>query len=795
MKTKCWVPGIPVRWLRAAVWVLLVVLAVGASSSLRAATTSKKHKKTSAAKSSPKKTKKKTGTARKSARGKKIAAPAAPKVVTAEAGTLAALGQGYRLKPTVAAAAALERYGAAHRGAESEGLADLALAAYGSGLSGAPAVAQRAETARKRVPALADYAAYFEASAEEASKDHSGIPAAVQKVYEAEPSSPLVGRAALLEARVAVSDGQPKRALETLEAHGPEAPPAGVALVRGRALEALGRAAEAAEQYRKVFYESPMAPEAGDAAQGLARLRDRPEVPAVSAERILARAARLMDGGQYGQAREFLRQELGRLEGPARDHAQVEELGARLMAGDAREAATLLKQLRVEDPEADAERLYYSVRAASRLDREPEMDAAVDQLSKAHPGSPWRQRALIAVGNRYLVENQPQAYLPLFRACYESFPDSPDAAYCHWKVVWRGYLENRDSAEDALRTHLVNYPRTKKADAAMYFLGRIAEQRGERGQAGAWYGTILKRYPNSYYAILARERMKDKGLIGAGDAPEVKAVVEKLPGAARPAAMDFSADGVMKARISRARLLASAGMDDYAEAELRFGAEHDGQPEVAAMELASIAHQRDAADQAIRYIKRYVPGYLYLPLADAPVRFWQFAFPLPYRKALEGYSEQHGLDPYLVAALVRQESEFNPRAVSVSRALGLTQVEPATGKYLSRKVGITRYRTALLFQPEVNLRIGTYYLRTLLDGLRGSPEAALASYNAGKSRVEQWLTWSEYREPAEFVESIPFTQTRDYVEIVLHNADIYRRIYGNSELQAQRRQAEFEKKF
>ncbi len=794
MKKKCWEPGIRGRWLRIAGWLLVALLASAGVGMAHAATTTSKHKKKRAT-ASRKKTGKSAGTAKRAARGKNIAPPARPKVVTAEAGTLAALGQGYRLKPAPATAAALKRYGAAHRGAESEGLADLALTAYGGAATGASDAVHLAETARKRLPALADSAASFEASAEEATKDHSGIPAAVQNVYNTQPPSPLAGRAALLEARVAVADGQPKRALETLDAHGAEASPAGVALLRGRALEALGRTAEAAEQYRRVFYDSPMAPESGEAAQGLARLRDRPEVPPVSGDRILARAARLMDGGQYGQARTYLGQEMGRLDGAARDHAQVEELAARLMAGDAREAAALLKQLRVDDPEADAERLYYSVRAASRLDREPEMDEALNRLSKAHPDSPWRQRALILAGNRYLVENQPQAYVPLFRACYESYPDSPDAAYCHWKVVWRGYLDNRDSAEDALKTHLVNYPRTKKADAAMYFLGRIAEQKGERGQAAGWYGTLLKRYPNSYYAILARERMKDKGLTAAGDAPEVKAVVEKLPGAARPAVMDFSADGVMKARIARARLLASAGMDDYAEGELRFGAEHDGQPEVAAMELAAIAHQRDAADQAIRYIKRYVPGYLYLPLSEAPVRFWEFAFPLPYRKALEGYSEQHGLDPYLVAALVRQESEFNPRAVSVSRALGLTQVEPATGKYLSRKVGITRYRTALLFQPEVNLRIGTYYLRTLLDGLRGSPEAALASYNAGKSRVEQWLTWAEYREPAEFVESIPFTQTRDYVEIVLHNADIYRRIYGNSQLRAQSRKADDERKF
>jgi soluble lytic murein transglycosylase len=240
----------------------------------------------------------------------------------------------------------------------------------------------------------------------------------------------------------------------------------------------------------------------------------------------------------------------------------------------------------------------------------------------------------------------------------------------------------------------------------------------------------------------------------------------------------FVASGTTTERVERSHLLASAGLDDLAETELRFGAKTDGQPQIIAVELAELANRRDAPDQAIRYIKRFASGYLSLSLDNAPDKFWRLAFPLPYRHSLEEYSRQQSLDPFLVAALIRQESEFNTKAVSRANARGLTQVMPSTGRQLSRQLKIPRYRTSMLFSPDTNLKIGTYYLKALSDQLQGRWEETLASYNAGKSRVNSWTSSANYHEPAEFVESIPFSETRVYVQSVLRNAEVYRRLYG-----------------
>jgi soluble lytic murein transglycosylase len=109
----------------------------------------------------------------------------------------------------------------------------------------------------------------------------------------------------------------------------------------------------------------------------------------------------------------------------------------------------------------------------------------------------------------------------------------------------------------------------------------------------------------------------------------------------------------------------------------------------------------------------------------------------------------------------------------------LTQVLPSTARQLSRQLKIPRYSTKMLFTPDMNLKIGTFYLKALSNQLQGKWEETLASYNAGKSRVNSWTSSANYHEPAEFVESIPFSETRVYVQSVLRNAEVYRRLYGS----------------
>ncbi len=224
-------------------------------------------------------------------------------------------------------------------------------------------------------------------------------------------------------------------------------------------------------------------------------------------------------------------------------------------------------------------------------------------------------------------------------------------------------------------------------------------------------------------------------------------------------------------------MLQLTGLSDFAEGELKYGARHDGEQEnVYAYELAKSAAARNAPDVALHYVKAYAPGYLYMPLDQAPVSFWQLAFPIPYRGAIVQYSRDEGLDPFVVAALIRQESEFNVRIISYANAYGLMQLLPSTGRQLARHFGVRRLSNNQLLTADRNIQLGTYYFRNLLNSYNGQIEMALASYNAGPGRAALWRTWGPFREPAEFIETVPFHQTRGYIQIVLRNADVYRRL-------------------
>jgi soluble lytic murein transglycosylase len=164
------------------------------------------------------------------------------------------------------------------------------------------------------------------------------------------------------------------------------------------------------------------------------------------------------------------------------------------------------------------------------------------------------------------------------------------------------------------------------------------------------------------------------------------------------------------------------------------------------------------------------------PIKSIPLAYWHILFPKAWWENIKAESEKNNLDPYLVASLIRQESEFNPSVVSYANAYGLMQLLPVTGKQMAKEEGIKNFQTFQLLDPEMNIRLGCRYLREMLNKLGGVQEYALAAYNAGDERVVDWQSAGPYSGIDEFIESIPFTQTREYVEAILRNEETYRAI-------------------
>ena len=154
-------------------------------------------------------------------------------------------------------------------------------------------------------------------------------------------------------------------------------------------------------------------------------------------------------------------------------------------------------------------------------------------------------------------------------------------------------------------------------------------------------------------------------------------------------------------------------------------------------------------------------------------------YPLTYWDSIRKNAAARNLDPYVVAALIAQESTFDPKARSVANAWGLMQVIPSTGRRLARSLGIRRFSTTMLTDPEINLRMGTLYFSRLVEQFGGS-YYALASYNAGESRVVRWKAERPGIEQDEFIDDIPFPETQNYVKRILGTAEDYRALYSKA---------------
>jgi soluble lytic murein transglycosylase len=229
-------------------------------------------------------------------------------------------------------------------------------------------------------------------------------------------------------------------------------------------------------------------------------------------------------------------------------------------------------------------------------------------------------------------------------------------------------------------------------------------------------------------------------------------------------------------RVQKAHLLENGALLDFAVRELQAAA-NDNKGAWLPAETARMYRDIGRYDRAIQVLKRAVPNYFAVDLPSLPRSYWEALFPEAYWPDLKRFSNSNGLDPYLVASLIRQESEFNPNAVSNKNAVGLMQLLPKVGKGVAKQEKLKHFNPTQLFTPGVNLQLGTKYFRSMVDKF-GSFEYALAAYNAGSDRVEDWLAQGKYRDTEEFVESIPFTETREYVQAIMRNANVYRQLYG-----------------
>jgi soluble lytic murein transglycosylase len=588
------------------------------------------------------------------------------------------------------------------------------------------------------------------------------------------PESLLIRDAHVAYGNALVADGRAPEAVELLE--GDRQPVrADLELVLGRAYEVAGQPAKALGIFRNLYFTMPLSWEASQAEGELKKLAATSETQPVGFAERRTRADLLAKGKQYNEAANEYRGLLN--EAGAENSLTIQMAMAEALrhAGRDKEAKKALESLPESTPEIAAQRLFNLGEIARGANDDDGFLRILEQLRQTDPTSSWLEQALLSAGNIYLLRRDYDRAIDSYRELQQRFPNGGRASYAHWKATWLSLRQGRRAdAEKGFEEQIELYPSSGEVPAALYWRARLAEEDGEPAKARAFYQKVSDRFRNYYYGELAREQIRK---LKSDSDPVHYALLDGVP--AIDASSKVTADPLPtdNLRVQKAQLLENGALLDFAVRELRAAAAEEGKGNWLAPETARLYADAGRYDMAIEVLKRAVPSYFAVDLPSLPRPYWEALFPKPYWIDLKKFSSSNALDPYLVAALIRQESEFNPSAVSRANAVGLMQLLPKVGKSVAKQEKLKHFSSTQLFTPTVNLQLGTRYFRGMVDKF-GAFEYALAAYNAGSDRVQDWLGQGKFRDPQEFVESIPFTETREYVQAILRNANVYRQLYG-----------------
>ncbi|HVZ18077.1 MAG TPA: transglycosylase SLT domain-containing protein [Terriglobales bacterium] len=669
-----------------------------------------------------------------------------------------------RTKP---AYAGVQAYATKHAGTDEGAMANLVLA-YAHILDREYLLAlPYLKKAQPKSGELGDYVAYFTALAQRGQGSNDQVIAVLQDFRNKYPDSIFARDAAVMYVNALVLNNQPK---EAIAAAAPFRRPASsdMELAVGRAYMKAGDIQNATDALRVVYFRMPLADEASEAGANLSSMG----AMSTSYADRKTRADLLAQGRRYRDAvREYNDLLSVAPSQEERDSIQVSMAIAQYRGGDDRAARATLENLQVTG-NANAQRLYFLSDIARDENDEGRFNDLLTQMRQSAPTSSWFEQALLSAGNLYLLKKDYDRAIDFYRELDQRFPTGRLGHYAHWKASWLTLRQGRtDDATKAFEEQISRYPGSAEIPAALYWRGRLAEDAHNVPLARAYYRKIVDRFTNYYYADRARDRLTQ---IGDGTVAQ-ESLLDRIPPLNSPkTTMGDVPDDDLRAQ--KAHLLENCGMFDFAIKELQSARPKDG-PDWTAPEVARLYQESGGYHRALNYMKRTVPTYFSLDYDALPRFYWETLFPRPYWADLKRYSSANALDPYLVASLIRQESEFNPGAVSRANALGLMQVMPGTGKKLAKEVKLKRFSPEQLLIPTTNIELGTRYFKELLNQFNGTPEYALAAYNAGSDRVQTWLNDGKFRDPQEFVESIPFTETREYVQAIMRNASVYKKLY------------------
>src|SRR5712691_1833453 len=649
-----------------------------------------------------------------------------------------------------------------------------ALSAYRAG-DWAQAARELAEISRTAAP-IVEYALLHQAESLAHLGDVAGARAAAQQAVDMAPDSRAVPPALLLAAEQASRAGDDagaagfwRRFLDRFPDHS-QVPRARLRMAQS--LAASGRSAEAATAFRDLWLTAPASPQADSAARELRALEGR-GVSAVPVGPILRieRAERLAAAGVGDQARSEAEAVLA--EGPPAELAlralRVMADGARRSGRDDLALAAINRGLALSPADKRAPWLLESAKIQQKKNRDGAI-AAVDRLVADYPKSPEADDALLLKARILESGPDPKSAEPVYLKLAQTYPEGEEGLRAAWRLGWLSWLR-ADYAEAAERWGRISAIKTASQgyrDASAYWIGRAHEQRGDAESAARQFAQIVAEAPRSYYGVLAARR-SPRSQPNPARNPASANLAASLPADPRETLQT-------DAQYARAEALRSVGLGDFADEEMD-EAVRRSVADPRRLYALSAAYAHDARYfLSLRILRRHFIGLARSAPPALPRAFWDIFYPLGWRAELTDAASRASVDPFLVAAVVREESSFDPQARSRVGARGLMQLMPDTARQLAKGRGLPSGEEVLV-DPAANLVLGSAYLAALMKEF-GDPRLAIAAYNAGPARVREWWKGRANDDVETWVELIPYDETRFFVRRVMLSWEEYRRLYG-----------------
>lgn len=556
----------------------------------------------------------------------------------------------------------------------------------------------------------------------------------------------------------------------------------GVALAYGDMLVGLGRTEEALAVYRGLREQWPRCPEDRTARARIEEIYSRlPHYKPTTAEDLLGEADLLLAEGEEAKALSLYRTVVQK-KPPSSLFVQAccGQIQCLLRRGELEEADALARFLLGTYSE------FYQTKTAALLvgkaywarDKAQEARSILGLLEQ--PGTPPEvaSQAFYIRGRTYLEEGRLGEAVWAFKQARSLYPDTVWGREALWYEGWAAYLaRDYETAAAVLGQVLAEGYESSPSRSAMaaYWRAKALEALGRWNESRSLYDEIIREHPESYYRVRAQARLAgDRGL-----SPALSSFAAEPPYEFPP---DFVA-APLECSDQHLSDLLDVGLADEA---VRLADHFKTQP----------SHPCKGASEFIKVYYRACDYPRALTTAQSELARLRrnggaaseelergllvMSYPLLYWDLIRSHAQQAGLDPFLVAALVRQESHFSAASVSQAGAVGLMQLMPSTAAQVALKEGLPAMSPADLKDPQTNLRLGVRHLAELAAKWRYDWARVLAGYNAGPEAVRKWAARRPSAETDEFVESITFPETKDYVKKVLFNWSRYRELYSGS---------------